>query len=467
MARTIEIEPVTRIEGHAKIRIDVGDDKKVSGAWLSVLEFRGFERFVQGMQVELIPTLMTRVCGTCPHAHHLAAAKAVDEVFSVKPTPAALLQRKLLNAGSMIHSHAVHFFALAGPDLLLGVDSPVAKRNVVGLLEIAPDLTAKALKLRSLGQRIVEIVGGRGTHPVTCIAGGMSAVITKDTQEQLQRLSAEALELAKVALVAGRGALDKNKDMTDALTLEAVDLGTVDGGKLDTYDGKLRARGPDGKVVVEFEAKDYEKYLYEEAFDHSYGKGVLLQDSAGKKHLHRVGPLSRLNAADSIDTPLAAAELEAFRKTAGNPSKLTVMSHYARLLEILHFAELCVRISSDPELISPNVRTKPTATPKRGIAHVEAPRGMLLHDFRVDSNGIVTGANLLVATQHNFGAINASLKSATEAFIDKPDAELLNRIEFAIRCYDPCLSCSTHRVGQMPLEVEITESGRVVRQVRR
>ena len=405
MARTIEIEPVTRIEGHAKIRIDVGDDKKVTGAWLSVLEFRGFERFVQGMQVELIPTLMTRVCGTCPHAHHLAAAKAVDNVFSVKPPPAALLQRKLLNAGSMIHSHAVHFFALAGPDLLLGVDSPAAKRNVVGLIEAAPELTTKALRLRSIGQRIAEIIGGRGTHPVTCIAGGMAAPVTKDTQEQLQRLSAEALELAKVALEAGRGALSKSKDLTDALVLEAVDLGTVDGGKLDTYDGRLRARGPDGKIVAEFEDTDYEKYLYEEAFDHSYGKTICLQDASGKKMLHRVGPLSRLNAADTIDTPLAAAELEAFRKLAGFPSKLTVMAHYARLVEMLHFAELCVRLSADPELISTRIRTRPTATPKRGIGHVEAPRGMLLHDFHVDSNGIVTGANLLVATQHNFGAI--------------------------------------------------------------
>src|SRR5512145_690606 len=191
MGRTIEINPVTRIEGHAKVSIQLGDDGSVEDATLHILEFRGFERFTRGMQVELMPTLMTRICGTCPHAHHLAAAKAVDEVFSVKPTPAALLQRKLLNAGSFIHSHAVHFFALAGPDLLLGIDAPPAKRNIMGLLEAAPELASKALRLRSLGQKIVEVVGGRGTHPITCVAGGMSSPITAEQRESLRKFAAE------------------------------------------------------------------------------------------------------------------------------------------------------------------------------------------------------------------------------------------------------------------------------------
>lgn len=466
MARTIQIDPVTRIEGHAKVQIEVGDDNKVNAASLSVLEFRGFERFVQGVQVELIPTLMTRICGTCPHAHHLAAAKAVDAVFSVIPPRAAVLQRQLLNAGSIIHSHAVHFFALAGPDLLLGIDAPVAKRNVVGLLEVAPELTQKALRLRSLGQKIAETIGGRGTHPVTAVAGGMAAPVTKDAREVLKKFAAESLELSKTALEAGKSALDKSGPLLEAFPLPATDLGTVRDGALDLYDGKLRARRSDGSLAAEFEVTDFARYLYEEATADSYGKGVLFRDPNGKPAIHRVGPLARLNCVDSIDTPLAAEELEQFRKRCGHPTSFVVMGHYARLIEMLHHAELAVRILEDDEILSTTVRTKPTATPKRGIGHVEAPRGTLIHDFSVDSNGIVTAANLLVATQHNFGAINASIKDAAQTFIDKPDDQLLNGIEFAIRCYDPCLSCSTHRVGQMPLDVTICSEGRMVRQVR-
>ena len=253
MSRTITIDPVTRIEGHAKIHLEVGDDNKVGAAFFHVME-----RFVQGMQVELMPTITTRICGTCPHAHHLVGAKTVDRVFGVTPPPAAVLQRKLLNCGSMIHSHGIHFFALAGPDLLLGIDAPPEKRNLLGLLEAAPDLAGKALRLRTVGQKIAEIVGGRGTHPVTCVAGGMAGPMKPESRERLKKLAAEGLELAKVALVEGKKALTAQEELLSLLPLPVHDMGTVRDGVLDLYDGVLRVRRPDYTDAVEFPLQSHD-----------------------------------------------------------------------------------------------------------------------------------------------------------------------------------------------------------------
>jgi F420-non-reducing hydrogenase large subunit len=467
MTRTITIDPVTRIEGHAKVHVEIGDDNQVAAAYLHILEFRGFERFLQGMQVELMPTITTRICGTCPHAHHLVAAKAVDRVFSVTPPRAAVLLRELLNCGSYIHSHSVHFFALAGPDLLLGIDAPAAKRNLMGLLEAAPDLASKALRLRSLGQKIAEVVGGRGTHPVSAVAGGMAAPLTAEKRETLRKHVAEALELARVALAEGKKALVARKDLLSILPLATHNLGTVRAGALDLYDGMIRARRPDGSIARDFEAADYRKYLFEEAVPHAYTKQVFFKDPNGTSAPYRVGALARLNCAETISTPLAAAELAQFKERVGNPCNFTVMNHYARLIELLHCAEKAAQLLADDEIASPDVKARITATPRSAAAHIEAPRGVLIHDYDVDENGIVRGANLIVATQHNVSSINASIKAATQLFLDKPDDHLLNGIEFAIRCYDPCLSCSTHQVGQMPLEVTITRHGEVVRKVGR
>lgn len=467
MSRTIEIDPVTRIEGHAKVRVEIGDDNTVNAAYFHILEFRGFERFVQGMQVEMMPTITTRICGTCPHAHHLVAAKAVDRVFSVTPPRPAVLLRELLNCASYIHSHAVHFFALAGPDLLLGIDSPAEKRNLMGLLEAAPDLAGKALRLRSLGQRIAETVGGRGTHPVAAVAGGMAVALSPEKRETLKKQAAEALELAKVAVQEGKKALVSNKELLSILPLATHNLGTVREGSLDLYDGMIRARRPDGSVALDFAAEDYRSYMFEEAVPYAYSKQVFFKDPSGKPAAYRVGPLARLNCAESISTPLAAAELVQFKEKVGNPCNFTVMNHYARLIELLYCAEKAVELLDDDDIVSPDVKVKTTATPKSAVAHIEAPRGVLIHDYDVDENGIMRGANLIVATQHNVSSINASIKAAAQLFIDKPDNHLLNGIEFAIRCYDPCLSCSTHQVGQMPIEVTVSKNGDVLRTVRR
>ena len=468
VGRTLEINPVTRIEGHAKVLIDLDDDGKVGGAFLHVLEFRGFERFVQGMQVELMPTLTTRICGTCPHAHHLAAAKCVDRVFGVTPPRAAVLLRELLNAGSMIHSHAIHFFALAGPDLLLGPDTPPARRNLLGLLEAAPELTQKALRLRSIGQKIAEIVGGRGTHPVTAVAGGMSSPLTPAGRATLRALTSEAAGLAELALATGREALTSRQHLLGPLVQPTRNLGTVQGENLDLYAGKLRVRAPDGTLEREFEAEAYAEHLVEEALPHSYGKQVLLRDRAGGAPLpYRVGPLARANVADHIDTPRAGEALAEFRSTYGNPCHDPVLGHYARLIELLYCVEKAAQILEDDEVISPDVLAPISASPRPAVAHVEAPRGVLIHDYDVDQSGMMKGANFVVATQHNIAAINSSLRTAAERLLDRSDQELMDGVEFAIRCYDPCLSCSTHQVGRMPMVVVVTERGKVVREARR
>jgi coenzyme F420-reducing hydrogenase alpha subunit len=465
MSRTLTIDPVTRIEGHARVHVELGDDGKATGATFHVLEFRGFERFVQGMQAELMSTLTTRICGTCPHAHHLVSAKALDMVFSAPPPPAALLLRQLLNCGSMIHSHAIHFFALAGPDFLLpGV--PAAKRNLVGLLEAAPELTKKALRLRSIGQMIVEVVGGRGTHPVTAVAGGMSCALGKDSHATLKGLAAEALELAKVVLDVGKQALVKDPALLGRLPLATNDLGTVQGQALDLYDGTLRVRSPDGGVLLEFASADYAQHLVEEALPYSYGKQIVLKHAGGTQP-YRVGPLARLNCAEVTGTPLADAALAEWKSSCGSPSKLVVAGHWARLVELLHCAEKAVAMLDDPAILSSEVRTAAGGLKRHAVAHVEAPRGVLIHDYTVDGDARIEAANFLVATQHNIASINTSIKDAAADMVGKPDGELLDAVEFAIRCYDPCLSCSTHRVGQMPLEVNLWQDGRVLRTARR
>jgi coenzyme F420-reducing hydrogenase alpha subunit len=451
MSRILTIDPVTRIEGHAKVHIDIDDGGQVAAATLHVLEFRGFERFVVGMQAELMPTLTTRICGTCPHAHHLVSAKALDVMFSAPPPPTAVLLRQLLNCGSMIHSHTIHFFALAGPDIFLGPHSPVAKRNLIGLLEAAPELAKQALRLRSIGQTLVEIVGGRGTHPVTAVAGGMACALSQDSHASLKALAAEALALAKVVLAAGKQALLKNPELLKQLPLATNDMGTLQGKTLDLYDGTLHVREPDGGVLCDFAAADYAQHLVEEALPHSYGKQVLLK-VGGATAPYRVGPLARLNCAEVTGTPLADAALAEWK---------------ARLIELLHCAEKAVAMLDDPAICSPEVRTAPGTLKRHAVAHVEAPRGVLIHDYHVGTDALIESANFVVATQHNIASINTTIKDAASSLLAKSDSELLEGVELAIRCYDPCLSCSTHRVGQMPLEVSLWHDGRNLRTARR
>jgi len=366
----------------------------------------------------------------------------------------------------MLHSHGVHFFALAGPDLLLGPDAKPAERNIVVLLKAAPEVARNALRLRSIGQKITEAIGGRGTHPVSSVAGGLAAPLTTERHAEFVKLAEEALPLATQLVEVARKALVGREDLLLSLPLPTAYLGTVIGGALDFYEGTLRLKTTDG-ADLEFAEDDWRKHLHEEAVATSYAKHVRCTNGRGEPISYRVGALARLNCCDRIDSPLAQQELERFRELGGSPCHQTVMYHYARLVELLHSAEKLVELARDNEIRSDVVRTAPQGSPKGATAHVEAPRGVLIHDYEVDGNGIVTRANLIVATQQNLDAINDTIRLSAGRYLDQPEDMLLNGIEFGIRCYDPCLSCATHRLGEMRLEVVVRQNGQVVRTVRR
>ncbi len=349
---------------------------------------------------------------------------------------------------------------------MLGLDADPAERNIVALLKTAPDVARNALRLRTIGQQVTELVGGRGTHPVASVAGGLAAPLDAGRLETLRKLAAEALPLGGQLVEVARDALLAKGDLIRSLPIESHYLGTVSDNCLDLYQGDLRLRAPDG-TDTEFSEDEWASYMHEETVPTSYAKHVLCKTGSGAEVPFRVGALARLNCADRIDTPLAQAELERFREIGGNPCHETVMYHYARLVELLYSAEKLAEIVADDEIRSDNVRTEPSGTPQNATAHVEAPRGVLIHDYEVDSEGIVTKVNLIVATQQNMALINETIAMSASQFLDQPDDLLLNGIEFGIRCYDPCLSCATHRLGDMKMEVVIRQRGDVVRTVRR
>ncbi len=472
MTRTITIDPVTRIEGHAKVVIELTDTREVSFAGMVINELRGFERILVGMEAVEMPLITARICGVCPSAHHLAAVKALENAFHVEPPPAAALQRELLYMGHFIHSHAVHLFALAGPDLVFGLDSAAKKRGIAALAEAEPELAKRALHLRSLGQKINELVGGRGVHPVTAVVGGMAAPMTAAARDQARAMADEAVSLEQALHATVEGLLDKLLEAvpmlaSDALWLPSAYMGTVKEGKVNFYDGLLRIVDENGDILKEFDVTEYDKYLVERPLDWSYTKPVFLRAAAGAGEgaLYRVSNLARLNAADDLETPGAAARLAAFRERHGRPCHLTGMHLLTRLIELQYACEKAQELANDPDLLGDN-RVSFTIAAGRGIGHVEAPRGTLIHDYEIDGEGIIRSANLLVATQQNYAAINKTIEQ-TIGTLGVADDTLQDGVELAIRLYDPCLSCATHAVGRMPLDITIRHNGVVVERMER
>jgi F420-non-reducing hydrogenase large subunit len=470
MSKTIKIDPVTRIEGHARIVLDCDDNGSVSKASFCVNELRGFERILVGMEASTMPQVTARICGVCPTAHHLVAAKALDNAAGVEPPQAAKLLREFMYMGHMIHSHSLSLFVLAGPDLVFGLEGVTSARNIVGMVESAPDLTKKGLRLRSLGQKINETIGGRGIHPVTAIAGGISFKLSDGQFTRLQELTAEAVQL--VHELAGETKqllfrlLDKNPVLLEKLNSESWYLGTVRGGKVNVYDGELRAIDAAGAVQPAFLAPAYRDMLSERAVQNSYAKEVYLNMN-GAEQLYRVGPLARLNVADAMETPLAQKEFELFRNNLGRPCHNAVMQLYAKLIELVYVCEKAREIINEPGLRG-ETRVPANFRGGHGIAHIEAPRGTLIHDYEVDDRGIVRAANMIIATQQNTAAINNSLKEGANNLLKETNDEaMLNSLEFVVRCYDPCLACSTHAIGKMALDVQIMHRGETVRRVRR
>lgn len=471
MSQTIKIDPVTRIEGHARILLDCDENGKVEEAFFCVNELRGFERILIGMQAHTLPQVTARICGVCPTAHHLVAAKALDNAAGVTIPPAAELLREFMYMGHVIHSHALSLFVLAGPDLVFGLKGDPLKQNIVGMVEAEPELTKKGLRLRSLGQKINETIGGRGIHPVTAVAGGISFTLSDGQFLRLRELTAEAVTLAKELFGPLKTLLkrlfDDNPSLLANLNVPSWYVGTVaKDGMLNLYDGQIRVMDETGAIKSEFSSDRYINFLAERAVSNSYAKEVYV-DFAGSEYMYRVGSLARLNVVDGLATPLAQAEFTQFRADFGRPCHNAVIQMHAKLIELLYACERAEQLINNSALRGEN-RVPVQFKGGRGVAHIEAPRGTLIHDYEIDEKGIVRAANMIIATQQNTAVINKSLKEGANAMMQGPeDEKMLNALEFVVRCYDPCLACSTHAIGKMALAVEVRRNGQIIREIRR
>ena len=422
-----------------------------------------------------MPILTTRICGVCPVAHHFASVKALDAAFNVEPPSAAKKLRELMYAGYLIYDHTLHFYYLGGPDFIVGPDAPPEKRNILGVIEKAGmDVAKEVIKHRAYGQNITEILGGKATHPVCGLPGGISKPLSEEKRQEIERMAASSVEFAKFTLklfheiVLGNS---KYVDMikSDAYTMKTYYMGMVDAhNKVNFYDGKIRVVTPSGNELLKFEPKDYLAHIGEHVEEWTYAKFPFLKQVGWKGQVYgpdsgvyRVGPLGRLNASDGMATPLAQAEYEAMYQTlGGKPVHGTLAFHWARLIELLYAAERAMELVKDPEITSTNVRNKP-GEPGEGVGVVEAARGTLYHHYVLDEDALVKDVNMIVATTNNYPAICMSIRDAAKGLIHggKVDQGLLNMVEMAFRAYDPCFGCATHyAVGQMPLTVNIYNS---------
>jgi F420-non-reducing hydrogenase large subunit len=485
--RRVEIDPISRLEGHGKISIFINDDGSVENAYLQIPELRGFEKFVEGLPVEEIPRIMPRICGVCPAAHHMAAGKAVDNVFSVDIPPVAKKLREMYYMAHFIHSHAAHFYALAAPDFVLGPDAPKAQRNVLGLIaKVGLELGGEVVRQRAISQDIQIMTGGRATHPVWNIPGGVARPLSQENAEKIKGLAAEQVGFAELSLKLFNDLVLANESYLDLIMggiFEQVThyMGLVDeNNKVNFYHGQVRVVDTEGKEMFRYSEPEYLDYIAEHVEEWSYLKFPYIKSrgwmgfvEGPETSLYQANPLPRLNAADGMATPKAQAEYEKmFDTVGGKPCHKLMVNHWARLVEMLYAAERMQELIDDPEITDPNVRVIPSTTPKEGVGIVEAPRGTLTHHYQTDENGIVTKANLIVGTTNNNASINMAVKKAAQNLI-KPGGEvtdgLLNMVEMAFRLYDPCFSCATHSLpGQMPLKVEIRAlDGRILNEVSR
>lgn len=458
MGRKITIEPVTRIEGHAKVTIHLDDAGKVERAFFHVNEFRGFEKFTEGRPYYEMPQITERICGICPVSHHLASAKACDGIAGVQPTRTAALLRELMHMGQYIQSHSMHFFELAGPDLLLGFDADPAIRNVAGVVQLDANLALKAVGLRKYGQEIIRILGTKRVHPIFAVPGGVNAPLLPADRDALLKPIDEMIASVQIGIQVGKDWLEKNADVVAKFAVFPSGYAGLVGpkGQLELYDGQMRIVDKGGKRLAQFDPKDYLQHIGEHVEDWSYLKFPFYKKLGWPGGTYRVGPLGRLNACDSISTPLAQAEFKNFKKiNGGRPVENTLYYHYTRLIEGVYALERARQILEEPDICSTDILTPSNTVTGEGVGCVEAPRGTLFHHYRTDANGLLTRVNLIVATGHNNWAMSQSVESVAKAFVDGKNLTegMLNRVEAAIRAYDPCLSCSTHAVGQMPLEV--------------
>ena len=463
--KRIVIDPVTRVEGHGKVTLLMDEQNRVHQARLHIVEFRGFERFIQGRPYWELPVVVQRLCGICPVSHHLAAAKAVDQLVGVDTlTPSADKLRRLLHFGQTLQSHALHFYHLSSPDLLFGFGSDPARRNIVGVLEAYPDIGLKGVKLRKYGQEVIRMITGKRVHGTAALPGGMNRPLSREERDYLQEdidqtlaWSAEAVGLAR------RLFLSDAQHNGQFASIQSNFLGLIRAdGALDLYHGGLRARDTQGGVIFDhIDYRHYTDYLREEVRSWTYMKFPYIVSRGMDDGWYRVGPLARINNCDHIDTPLAEqARIDFMAAGAGGPVQSTLAYHWARMIEVLHCAEAIQRLLRDPDILGHDLMAHGE---KRfeGIGVIEAPRGTLFHHYQIDEQDLVVRANLIVSTTSNNQAMNESVRQVAATYLDghEPTEGLLNHIEVAIRAYDPCLSCATHALGKMPLELEVLNAG--------
>ncbi len=468
MGKTITIAPVTRLEGHAKVTIELDDAGNVADTKVQIVELRGFEKFCIGRPVEELPRILTSICGVCPWSHHLASAKTTDAIFGVTPPPAGEKLRRLCNAAAFTEEHILHFFFLAGADFVMGPGADYKERNVFGIAAAHPEIGQKVVRSRHLGARILNIVSGKSIHPVTAVPGGFSKPLTENERKASLEMAEEILEFSKWAMAwAKEDIFPKYLDAVKTVgVIETGFLGTVtDDGAMNLYDGKFRLMKPDGSYE-DFAPADYADYIEEKVlpwtylkfpYAKSWGEGFSI-DSENPKGIYRTNTLARINVADKLATPLAQQEFEEFREAFGRPCQLTLLYNWARLIELLYNAEHMVELLNDPDITSKEIRVPVEPRAAKGIGSVEAPRGTLIHEYETDDDGMVTNVNLIVGTTHNNGPINMSVNQAAKTLIKDGiyDEEILNTVEMAIRAYDPCLSCATHKLdGTIAVKVEI------------
>jgi len=474
--RKITIDPITRLEGHGKIEIFLNDEGNCERAYLQIPELRVIEKFREGRPAEEMHRITTKICGVCPTAHHIAATKALDDLWKVEPTSAAKKIRELMYNAFTAEDHILHFVFLGGPDFIVGPTAPAAERNILGVIgKVGLETAGKVIEMRKRMRNILRIIAGKPVMPTCGLPGGVSKAINEDERKTIIEAGKYGVEFCKVALGLFDDVVLKNKDYVDLIVGDIYQhktyyMGLVDeNNKVNFYDGKVRVVDPNGKEFAKFKPQEYLDHIREHVEPWTYVRSSYLKNIGWKgfvdgedSGVFRVAPLARLNASDGMATPLAQEAYEKmYEVLGGKPVHSTLAFHWARLVEALYASERVLELAHDPELTSPDIVNLPTETPKEGIGIVEAPRGTLIHHYQTDDRGILTKVNLIVATQNNAAAINMSIEKAAKSLIkngEVPDG-ILNMVEMAFRAYDPCMACATHSLpGKMPLEVNVYDS---------
>lgn len=469
----IIIDPISRLEGHGKVVIHLDADGEVADARFHVTQFRGYERFCEGKPFEEMPIITQRICGICPVSHQLASAKACDAVLGIDIPNTAKHLRELLHMGQFIQSHALHFFHLASPDLLLGWDSDPAKRNVIGVLGEFPEVAMKGIRLRKFGQEIIKALGGKKIHPAFAVPGGVINTLSRNDRDRLLSGFEEAYDTYETALDILKSWIDKNlEEVKRFANFSSSYAGLMnEDGSPNMYDGQFRIKNHESEIIAEFDPSHYLDFIGEHVEPWTYLKFPFYKPQGYPDGCYRVGPLGRLNAAERMSTPKADQEFKIYQKMFGNGLKgCTLLYHYARLIEIQNCLERAEAILNDDQICSKEIRITTGPANEEGVGVIEAPRGTLIHHYWVNKYGVIQKANLIVATGHNNIAMNRSVQLVAKEYIHHGEIKegLLNRVEGAIRCYDPCLSCSTHAIGQMLLKIRIyNPDGRLINEIQR